>query len=322
MFMMKRVGILGVGAIGKPMAAHLLQAGYPVTTCPHRNHAPVEELKQQGAHSVTSPAEVAARSDIVLILVPDAPQVEEVCFGKQGLVAGLQRDQALTVVVMSTIAPAAMQSIGQRLQDQGIRVLDAPVSGGPTRAATGELTIMIGGAEDLLAESREVLSALGTHIIHIGPLGHGEMAKVANNMIIGTLMPVLAEVLTLAAKMGADVEKVREAIATSSGSNYLLDKWLPQTILQDRYEGGFALDLMLKDLHVALATARTLGVPMFATGLSTQLFTQAQGLGYGCKDYSAVSLLYQDAAQVTIATGAHRLRELPTHSSQKEGSNL
>jgi 3-hydroxyisobutyrate dehydrogenase-like beta-hydroxyacid dehydrogenase len=148
------------------------------------------------------------------------------------------------------------------------------------------------------------------------------MAKVANNMVIGTLMPVLAEVLTLVTKMGADVEKVREAIQTSSGSNYLLDKWLPQTILQDQYEGGFALDLMLKDLHVALATARTLGVPAFATGLSTQLFAQAQGLGYGRKDYSAVSLLYQDAAQVTIATGAHRLRELPTYSSQKEGSHL
>lgn len=251
-------------------------------------------------------AEVAAHADIVLLLVPDAPQVEEVCFGEQGLVAGRKSDHALTVVVMSTIAPTAMQAIGKRLQDQGIRVLDAPVSGGPTRAATGELTIMIGGEEDLLAQSRETLSVLGTHLIHIGPLGHGEMAKVANNMIIGTLMPVLAEVLTLATKMGADVEKVREAIATSSGSNYLLEKWLLQTILQDQYEGGFALDLMLKDLHVALTTARALGVPAFATSLSAQLFAQAQGLGYGQKDYSAVSLLYQDAAHITIATGHAR----------------
>lgn len=314
--MTKRVGILGVGAIGKPIAAHLLQVGYPIIICPHHHQAPVEELKQQGAYGVSSPAEVATHADIVLLLVPDAPQVEEVCFGEQGLVTGLRRDHALIVIVMSTIAPAAMQSIGQRLQYQGIRVLDAPVSGGPARATTGELTIMVGGEEDVLAESREVLDVLGTHLIHIGPLGHGEMAKVANNMIIGTLMPVLAEVLTLATKMGADVGKVREAIQTSSGSNYLLERWLPQTILQDQYEGGFALDLMLKDLHVALTTARTLGVPVFETSLSAQLFAQAQGLGYGRKDYSAVSLLYQNAAQITIATGTPRL--LP-HSSQQEG---
>jgi 3-hydroxyisobutyrate dehydrogenase-like beta-hydroxyacid dehydrogenase len=305
-FMQKRVGILGVGAIGKPLAEHLLQQGYDVTTCPHRNLAAIEKLKQQGAFIVASPAEVAAHADVVLVLVPDAPQVEEVCFGAQGLVTGVKDDQALTVIVMSTIAPSAMQSIGQRLQERGICVLDAPISGGPARAATGELTIMVGGTEDLLTQSRDVLSTLGNHIIHIGPLGHGETAKVANNMIIGTLMPILAEALTLAAKMGADVAKVREAILTSSGGNYLLEKWLPQTILQDTYEVGFTLDLMLKDLHVALTTARALGVPAFATGLSAQLFAQAQGLGYGQKDYSAVSLFYQDAAHITIANGQSR----------------
>lgn len=306
--MKQRVGIIGVGAIGQPLATHLLHEGYHVTICPHRNHAPIEQLKQQGAHSVPNPAEVAAHSDIVLILVPDAPQVEEVCFGEQGLGVNSKRDHAVTVVVMSTIEPAAVQSIGKRLQDLGIRILDAPVSGGPTRAATGDLTIMVGGEEDVLAHHWETLRALGSHIIHMGPLGHGEIAKVANNMIIGTLMPVLAEVLTLATKMGADVEKVREAIASASGSNYLLEKWLPQTILQDQYEGGFALDLMLKDLQIALSTARALSVPAFATSLSAQLFTQAQGLGYGQKDYSAISLLYQDAAQITIATGRARHR--------------
>ena len=313
--MTKRVGIIGTGAIGKPIAKHLLQAGYRITTCSHHNHAVVEELKQQGAQIVASPAEVATRSDTVLLLVPDAPQVEEVCFGEQGLVAGIKGDHTLTVIVMSTIAPFAMQSIGKKLQDRGIGSLDAPISGGPARAATGELTIMVGGEEELLAQQREVLETLGNHLIHIGPLGHGEMAKVANNMIIGTLMPVLGEVLTLTAKMGADIAKVREAIQTSSGGNYLLNAWLPQTILQDQYEVGFTLDLMLKDLHVALATARTLGVPALATGLSAQLFTQAQGLGYGKKDYSAVSLLYQNAANITFATGLPRREvETTTHS--------
>lgn len=304
--MKKRVGIIGTGAIGKPIATHLLQMDYRITTCSHHKQAAVEELKQQGARIVASPAEVAAHSDTVLLLVPDAPQVEEVCFGEQGLLAGIQSDHPLTVIVMSTIAPFAMQSIGKRLQEHGVSSLDAPISGGPARAATGELTIMVGGEAEVLAQQREVLETLGNHLIHIGPLGHGEMAKVANNMIIGTLMPVLGEVLTLAAKMGTDITKVREAIQTSSGGNYLLNAWLPQTILQDQYEVGFTLDLMLKDLHVALATARTLNVPALATGLSAQLFAQAQGLGYGQKDYSAVSLLYQDAANITIATGQPR----------------
>ncbi|GHO64019.1 2-hydroxy-3-oxopropionate reductase [Ktedonobacter sp. SOSP1-52] len=315
--MKQRVGIIGVGAIGHPLATHLLHEGYSVTICPHRNYAPIEQLKRQGAHSVSNPAEVAAHSDIVLILVPDAPQVEDVCFGEQGLAVRSTREHALTVVVMSTIAPTAVQSIGERLQDLGIRVLDAPVSGGPARAATGDLTIMVGGEADVLAPHWETLRVLGSHIIHLGPLGHGAIAKVANNMIIGTLMPVLAEVLTLATKMGADVEKVREAIATSSGSNYLLEKWLPQTILQDQYEGGFALDLMLKDLQIALSTARALDVPAFATSLSAQLFTQAHGLGYGQKDYSAVSLLYQNAAQITIATGRARHRDQIITRNQK-----
>lgn len=310
--MKQHIGILGIGAMGFPIATHLLNEGHHVTACAHRNHLPIEELVRQGAHRVASPAEVAAHSDTVLILVPDAPQVEEVCFGEQGIVAGLNDNHTCTIIVMSTIAPAAAQSIGARLNERGARMLDAPVSGGPARAATGELTIMVGGEADLLTQSRDVLSALGTHIIHIGPLGHGEMAKIANNMIVGSLMPLLAEVLTLAAKMGADIDKVREAILTSSGGNYLLEAWLPRTILQDQYEGGFALDLMLKDLHLALTTARAIGVPLFETSLSAQLFTQAQGLGYGRKDYSAVSLLYQDAADITIATGRPRQHDSST----------
>lgn len=315
--MKQRVGIIGVGAIGQPLATRLLHEGYSVTICPHRNHTPIEQLKQQGAHSVPNPVEVAAHSDLVLILVPDAPQVEDVCFGEQGLAVRNTREHALTVIVMSTIAPTAMQSIGKRLADLGIRVLDAPVSGGPARAAMGELTIMVGGDSDVLEHHWDLLHVLGSHIIHLGPLGHGAIAKIANNMIIGVLMSVLAEVLTLATKMGANVEKVCEAITTSSGSNYLLEKWLPQTILQDQYESGFALDLMLKDLQIALSTARALSVPALATSLSAQLFAQAHGLGYGKFDYSAVSLLYQDAAQITIATGRARHRDQITTRNQK-----
>ena len=200
--MSKRVGVVGVGAMGKLMAAQLLQKGYTVTVCPHRNRQPVEELAALGANVVEDPAGVAAASEVVVTMVPDAPQVEESCFGERGLLAGHAAGQDLTLIDMSTISPIATTAIAARLAEQGIGMLDAPVSGGPARAATGELTIMVGGDEALFARHRDVLAAMGTNITHVGPIGHGEIAKLTNNIIIGILMPALGEALTFAVKAG------------------------------------------------------------------------------------------------------------------------
>ncbi len=304
--MAKRVGVVGVGAMGKLMAAQLLQKGYTVTVCPHKNRQPVEELAAQGAQVAENPAGVAAASEVVVTMVPDAPQVEEVCFGEGGLLAGKQADQPLTLIDMSTISPIATTAIAKRLAEHGVGMLDAPVSGGPARAATGELTIMVGGEPALFEEHHDVLAAMGKNITLVGPVGHGEIAKLTNNLIIGVLMPALGEALTFAVKAGADLEKVREIVMTATGGNYLLANWLPQYMLQDKYDGGFALELMHKDLGAALSAARDLNVPMPAAGLAYQLFAQAKGLGYGREDYSAVSKITQDAANITIATGAPR----------------
>lgn len=304
--MAKRVGVVGVGAMGKPMAAQLLQQGFGVTICAHRDRAPVEELAGQGAAVADDPAGVAAASEVVITMVPDAPQVEEACFGPHGLVAGAAAGQDLTLIDMSTISPVATRQIAARLSERGIVMLDAPVSGGPARAATGELTIMVGGEAATFERHHDVLAAMGATITHVGPIGHGEIAKLTNNIIIGVLMPALGEALTFAAKAGADVATVREIILTATGGNYLLANWLPQNMLQDQYDGGFALELMHKDLGAALAAARDLGVPLLETGLAYQLYAQAKALGYGRQDYSAVSKIIQDAANVTIATGATR----------------
>lgn len=307
--MSKRVGVVGVGAMGKLMAAQLLQKGYTVTVCPHRNRQPVEELAAQGANVADDPAGVAAASEVVVTMVPDAPQVEESCFGERGLLAGRAEGQDLTLIDMSTISPIATTAIAARLAEQGVGMLDAPVSGGPARAAIGELTIMVGGDETLFERHRDVLAAMGKNITHVGPIGHGEIAKLTNNIIIGILMPALGEALTFAVKAGADLEKVREIVLTATGGNYLLANWIPQYMLQDKYDGGFALELMHKDLGAALSAARDLGVPMPEAGLAYQLFAQAKGLGYGRQDYSAVSKITQDAANITIATGKPRRGE-------------
>src|SRR5579859_1386852 len=301
--MHKRIGFIGLGAMGKPMATRLLQAGYEVTVTAHRNQAVVTELVQQGAQQARNPAGVAAQSDVIITMLPDSPDVEEVCFGPEGIASGRASDQSLVVIDMSTVSPLAVRSLAARLQEVGITLLDAPVSGGPWRAASGELTIMVGGEASQVEQQRDILDVLGTHIVHAGPVGHGSIVKVANNMIAGMLLPALSEALTLAVKAGVRLDTLREVLATSSGNNYILEHWLPQTLFRENFEGGFALELLRKDIGLALEVGRELDVPLPEAGLTYQLFTQAKGLGYGRQDMTAISKLYQQAANINIVTG-------------------
>jgi 3-hydroxyisobutyrate dehydrogenase-like beta-hydroxyacid dehydrogenase len=286
------------------MAATLLRAGFTLTVCGHSNMAPVERLRAQGAQVVANPREVAAASKIIVTCVPDAPQVDEVCLGADGIVQGAQ---AGTIVIdCSTIAPTESQRIASALAEHDIQMLDAPISGGPARAATGELAIMVGGADEVFAQARPVLDALGANVTHVGPGGMGEVVKLVNNTILGSLMIAIAEAFTMAVKAGADAATAREVIMQSAGANFLLDQWLKDRMLKDNYDPGFATTLMQKDLGAALETARALGVPMMMTGLAYQLYELAEGQGYNKDDYSAISKIYQDAANVTIATGQPR----------------
>ena len=306
---METVGVVGLGAMGKPVAARLLAQGFPVTVAPHRNRRPVEELAQQGARLVESFAEVARASKVLLLLVPDAAEVEEATFGPAGLVEGTQKGS--TVVVMSTISPLAAQRIANRLADYELAMVDAPVSGGPSRAGTGELTIMVGGEETVVARVRPVLQAVGARIFHVGPVGMGEVAKLCNNLLIGIIMIANAEAFTFGVKAGIRAEVLQQVLSAATGQNFLLDRWVPLTLMKDLYEPGFALSLMLKDLNLIVSTAKELGVPLFEGTLAQQLFALAGGLGFAAKDYSAVGLLYQDAAGVTIASGHPRGRSTP-----------
>ncbi len=298
------VGFIGLGTIGEPMAATLLRAGFPLTICAHTNMAPVERLRMQGAHVVANPQAVASASECIVTCVPDAPQVAEVCLGAHGIIHGAA--PGTIVIDCSTIAPTESQRIAAALRAHGIQMLDAPISGGPARAATGELAIMVGGEEATFAQARPVLEALGASITHVGPNGMGEVVKLVNNTILGSLMIAIAEAFTMAVKAGADAATAREVIMQSAGANFLLDQWLKERMLKDNYDPGFATSLMQKDLGAALETARALGVPMMMTGLSYQLYELAEGQGYGRQDYCAISKIYQDAANVTIATGKAR----------------
>ena len=294
---MERIGLIGVGAMGEPMGAALLRAGYALCVSAHRSRERVEKLLAAGATEAADPAAVARASDIVVTMVPDAPQVEEALFGDNGAANGM-RAGALAID-MSTISPVASRAFHARMKDRGLRMVDAPVSGGPARAATGELTIMAGGEREAFDACESVLRAMGTPT-YVGGPGMGETVKLVNQIIIANVMIANVEGLVFAKKAGADIEKVRSILATATASNYLLDKWLPQSWFAGKRTGGFALDLLRKDLAAALDASRAFGVPLPASALSYQLYTAASGEGHGREDYSAVAELYERPAGVRV----------------------
>src|SRR5271166_477712 len=266
---MKNIGLVGAGAMGEPMGASLLRAGFSLRVCPHRSRERVERLIKAGAIEEKDPADVAAGSELV--------------------------------ITMSTISPVASRRFHERLRERSIRMLDAPVSGGPTRAATGELTIMAGGDEQTFKACEPVLRALGNPTL-VGPAGMGETFKLVNQIIISVVMLADVEALVFAKKSGADIDLLRQVIGTATGSNYILDKWLPNTWFKGSHEGGFALDLLRKDLNAALDAAKQMQVPMIASALASQLYLQASAEepGNGKLDYSVVSELYERAAGVRV----------------------
>jgi 3-hydroxyisobutyrate dehydrogenase-like beta-hydroxyacid dehydrogenase len=287
------LGFIGLGAMGEPMAASLLRAGFSVTTCAHRRREPLERLVAAGASEAADPAAVAKASDVVITCVPDAPQVEESVFGERGAASGLRSGAVL--IDMSTISPMASMGFAERLRAQGVEFVDAPVSGGPARATAGTLTIMVGADRPTYERVEPVLRAMGTPN-HVGTVGMGETVKLVNQIIIANVMIANAEALVFARQAGADLDSVRKVIATATGSNYVLDQWLPKTWFAGSFEGGFAMDLLRKDVAAALDAARAMGYAMPATGLAYQLYTARSAEGDGALDYSAIAKWYERIA--------------------------
>jgi 3-hydroxyisobutyrate dehydrogenase-like beta-hydroxyacid dehydrogenase len=295
--MAKRVGLIGVGAMGEPMAAAVLRAGFELAVCAHTQREPVERLVALGARDGGDPAGVARGSEVVITCVPDAPQVEEALFGEHGAAKGAA--PGTLFIDMSTISPVATRAFDARLRAGGFRFADAPVSGGPARAKNGTLTIMAGASAEDFRDAEPVLRAMGTPN-HVGGVGMGEVVKLVNQIIISNTMLANIEALTFAAKAGADIDATLAVIATATGSNYLLQNWLPQSWLAGSHKPGFMLDLLRKDLAAALDTARAMGVPMPASSLAYQLYTASSGEGHGREDYTAVAQFYERAAGVTV----------------------
>jgi 2-hydroxy-3-oxopropionate reductase len=295
---MERIGFIGLGIMGKPMAANLLAAGYPLTVHTHAR-ATVDELAALGASAAGSAREVAARSDVVITMLPDSPDVEAVVLGPDGVADGIG-DGAL-YVDMSTISPSVSRAIATTLAQRGVEAVDAPVSGGEAAALSGELSIMAGGADEAVERAQPIFDVLGKATTHIGPPGAGQVAKAANQIVVALTIQAVAEALVLARKAGADPARVRAALLGGFAQSRILDLH-GQRMLDAAYEPGFKLRLHRKDLAIALQLGREEHVPLFATAQAAELMDALLAQGAGDRDHSALATLYEQLAGLVATT--------------------
>ncbi len=288
-----RVGFVGLGIMGKPMARNLLRAGYPVTVH-NRSRPPVDELVAEGAADGGSPRGVAEQSEVVITMLPDTPDVEQVTFGPQGLVEGLRPGSVL--VDMSTISPVATRAIAARLRERGVEMLDAPVSGGQRGAEEGTLSIMVGGDPQTFERVRPLFQALGKSVVHVGPVGAGQVCKACNQVVVALTLQAVAEALVLAERNGVDPARVRQALLGGFAGSRILEVH-GQRMLEGNYQPGFRARLHHKDLRIALETGRSAGVPMLGTALVHELLGAVVARGWGDLDHSALVRLVGELAR-------------------------
>jgi 3-hydroxyisobutyrate dehydrogenase-like beta-hydroxyacid dehydrogenase len=284
----KTIGFVGLGIMGLPMAKNLLDAGYPVVGH-NRSDEPTEELVEYGGTDGGSPAGVAEASDVVLLCLPDSPDVEDVVLGEGGepepLIDGL--DEGTTVVDHSTISPTVAESIADRLAAEGVATLDAPISGGEEGAVEGTLSIMVGGDEDALADQLDVLEVLGETITHCGPSGAGQTTKACNQIVVAAQMVGVSEALVFADRAGADLEAVVDAISGGAAGCWTLDNRAPEMIHGD-FDPGFFAEYQYKDLRIATDAGEAFGAPMPQTSLAHELYKSMVRNGMGRDDNSGV----------------------------------
>ena len=281
---MLKVGYIGLGIMGKPIAKNIMKAGYPMVVY-NRSRAAVDELAEMGAEPTSNPAEAAKKADVIFTNLPDSPDVELVALGKEGIIEGCH--EGLIFVDNSTIKPAVARKIANELGKKGVLCLDAPISGGDVGAQKGTLTIMVGGPKEAVDKARPILEAMGEKITHVGESGAGQITKAANQIMVAAQMVAMGELLILAKKAGADPQKVVEAIRGGAAQCWALDH-KPQRLFKGNREPGFKAYMQTKDLNIVMDTAREYGSTLPMTAINTQLFSAMLKMGMEELDNSAV----------------------------------
>jgi 2-hydroxy-3-oxopropionate reductase len=293
----ERIGFIGLGIMGRPMARNLLQAGFGLVVH-SRSPGPVDELVAAGAERGTDAGDVASRSEVVITMLPDTPDVELVLRGERGVVGGIRAGSL--VIDMSTIRPLAAKGFAEAFERRNVSMLDAPVSGGERGAIEGTLSIMVGGSAAAFDRGRPILAAMGSNVVHVGPAGAGQVAKACNQLVVAATIQAVAEALLLAKKAGVDPAKVREALLGGFAGSKILEVH-GQRMLAGDFTPGFRSVLHRKDARIVRQTAEELGSPVPMFEIAAQALERLVEVGRGELDHAALITLLEDTAGVRIA---------------------
>jgi 2-hydroxy-3-oxopropionate reductase len=278
------IGFIGLGIMGKPMARNLMKAGYRLVVH-NRSRGAVEELSKEGAETAFSSQEVSERSEVIITMLPDSPDVELVYAGEQGVFAGAKPGALL--IDMSSISPVVTRKLAAGADKRGFEMIDAPVSGGEAGAISATLSIMIGGKASAVERAMPIFEVLGKNIVHVGDAGAGQVTKAVNQMVVGTTIAIVSEALVLAAKAGVDPAKVRQALLGGFAQSKILEVH-GQKMLERNFKPGFRIRLHEKDMKIALASGAEYGVPLMVTSEVAQMMTAMRSMGNGELDHSAL----------------------------------
>jgi 2-hydroxy-3-oxopropionate reductase len=293
---MAKIGFIGLGIMGKPMAQNLLKAGHELTVYDIVAER-MEELVKAGAGRGTSSKDVAARSDIVVTMLPNSPHVREAVLGSNGVLEGARRGMIL--IDMSSIAPLASREIAARAKEKAVVMLDAPVSGGEPKAVAGTLAIMVGGPQEVFDKVKDILTAMGSSVTRVGDIGSGNVAKLANQIIVALNIAAMSEAMVLATKAGVEPERVFQAIRGGLAGSTVLDAKMPLA-LKGNFKPGFRIELHIKDLANALDTAHELGVPVPLSSVVMEVMQALKADGKAGNDHGGIIQFYEQLAKVQV----------------------
>jgi 2-hydroxy-3-oxopropionate reductase len=294
--MAEKVGFVGLGIMGKPMARNLMEAGYELTVH-NRSRGPVDELASDGASAGGSPREVAQNSDVIITMLPDSPQVREVVTGENGVLEGIK--EGSLIVDMSTISPVVTEELAEAVKEKGASMLDAPVSGGDVGAIEGTLSIMVGGDEEDFQRARPLFEAMGKTVNHVGPVGAGQVTKAANQIVVALTIEAVSEALVLGSKGGVAPEKILDVLGGGLAGNKVMEV-KREKFLSHKFDPGFRSELHHKDLGIALAAGREYGVVLPVTAIVDQMLLSMRRKGWGGEDHSALLRIIEDLSKHEI----------------------
>lgn len=291
-----KIGFIGLGIMGKPMARNLMKKGHTLVVSGH-NKAVAAEFAKDGATVFDTPKEIAANSDIIITMLPNSPQVEEVVLGKDGVIEGAKKGSC--VIDMSSIAPLSSRKIASELEKVGVDMLDAPVSGREPKAIDGTISVMVGGKQEVFDKYKDVIGCMAASVVRTGDIGAGNATKLANQIIVAINIAAVSEALTLAAKVGVEPELVYKAIRGGLAGSTVLDAKAP--MMMDRnFKPGFRINLHIKDLKNVLDTSHEVGVTLPLTASVMEIMQALKADGHESEDHSSIVRYYEKLDNIIV----------------------